>query len=109
MSDNARTLPGGGVIDDRRSKEVREATRWLVVATDSFMSGWGRAASRSLFAVPCRDYDQAKAVKDNMRQRSEMKRARIVFAPRYRPHLWEGDHLFIRDSSYDDQPPKKGA
>ena len=85
--------------DDRRTAEERKATAGFVVATDSFMSGWGKARGRSLFAVPF-SHEQAKEglherIADNMRDRSEMQRVRIVGAD-YRPRLYNGDHLSIR-------------
>ena len=98
MSDNARTLPGGRVIDDRRSAEDVTATRFFVVATNKFMSGWGHANGCSLFAVPCKSLDQALIVEQNMRNRSEMLRVRVVGFD-YRPRLYSGDHLSIRDMS----------
>ena len=98
MTNNTRTLPGGGVIDDRRSEADKAATWGFVVATDAFFSGWGRSPGRSLFAVPVRNHREAEIVLDNMQRRSEMKRARIV-ASDYRPRLSEGDHLSIRNMS----------
>ena len=64
--------------DDRRTADDKRRTWGFVVATDSFMSGWGNAQSRSLFAVPVKDHHQAEIVAANMRNRSEMKRVRIV-------------------------------
>ena len=87
------------VIDDRRTDEDRAHTAFLVVATDSFLSGWGQAPRRSYFAVPCPDADVAAVVLDNMHHRSEMKRPRLVIARTYRPHLRPGDHLSIRAMS----------
>ncbi len=89
---------GRYTIDDRRSEADKTATAFLVVATDKFMSGWGNAPGRSLFAVPCRSWEEAKIVEENMRHRSEMKRVRIVGAA-YRPKLRNGDHYSIRDMS----------
>ena len=83
------------VKEDHRTPEQKAATVCFVVATDSFMSGWGQAKGRSIFAVPCRSMQEAFIVEDNMRHRSEMKRVRIVGAD-YRPRLYNGDHLSIR-------------
>jgi len=85
-------------ILDRRSEAEKESTWGFVVATDSFMSGWGDAPRRSLFAVPVRNWKEAEIVLDNMQHRPEMKRARIV-GKDYRPKLRPGDHLSIRDMS----------
>lgn len=84
------------VIDDRRSNEDKELTWGFVVATDRFMSGWGMAPGRSLFAVPVRNHREAEIVLDNMRSRGDMVRPRIVGSD-YRPRLRTGDHLSIRD------------
>ena len=94
-----RTLPSGAIIDDRRSEKDKARTWGFVVATDSFMSGWGRAPGRSIFAVPVVDLRQAEIVLDNMEHRTEMKRARLVLADNYRPKLRGGDHFSIRDMS----------
>ena len=93
-----RELPGGGTIDDRRSADDIAATAGFVVANDSFMSGWGQATGRSLFAVPFRSMEEARIVEENMRDRTEMKYVRVV-GPDYRPRLYPGDHLSIRDCS----------
>ncbi len=95
-------------IDDRRKPEDKAATVFLVVATDSFMSGWGHAPGRSLFAVPCRSWEEAKIVEDNMRHRSEMKRVRVV-GKGYRPKLRDGDHYSIRDMSDCDRFYRPGG
>lgn len=96
MTDNARTLPGGGVIHDRRSPEEKAATRFFAVGTDSFMSGWGQAPGTSYFALPCKDAKEAKVCAENLKQRGDMKRVRIVSGD-WRPHLKAGDHLSIRN------------
>lgn len=83
------------IIDDRRTEEEKATTWGFVVATDSFMSGWGMAPGRSYLAVPVRSPREAMVVADNMRHRSEMRRVRTVGRD-WRPRLREGDHLSIR-------------
>lgn len=83
------------VRDDHRSEEDKAATIGFVVATDSFMSGWGQAPGRSLFAVPFRTWAEGRIVSENMHARSEMKRVRVV-GKDYRPRMRPGDHLSIR-------------
>ena len=95
-----RTLPGGGVIDDRRTPEEIEQTAGFLVATDSFMSGWGKAQGRSLFAIPLtseeiNDGMTYNRIEERMERRPEFKRVRFVLRD-YRPRLSEGDHLSIR-------------
>lgn len=89
------------VIDDRRKDP---GIPWaFVVATDSFLSGWGDAPGRSLFALEAANPREAEVLMNNLRARSEMQRPRIVGLVRrdgrYIPscRLREDDHLSIRD------------
>ena len=95
-SERTRVLPGGGVIEDWRTPEQKAATIAMVVATDRFMSGWGKAQGRSYFAVPVTDPDHLHIVLENMEDRDEMLRVRVV-GNDYRPRLRDGDHLSIRE------------
>ena len=79
--------------EDRRTPEEVALTVGFVVATDSFMSGWGDAPRHSYFAVPFRSWDHARVITENMQDRSEMKRIRTVDKD-YRPS-GEGVHLSI--------------
>jgi hypothetical protein len=79
---------------DHRTDAQRADTVWFAIATDSCMSGWGRAPGRSLFAVPCRTRADAEVAADNLRARSEMKRVRIVFTGT-RIRMWAGDHMSV--------------
>lgn len=88
------TTRTGAVINDRRTDEDKAATIGFIVATDKFMSGWGGAPRRSLFAVPVRNREEIDIVEENMRRRREMKRVRFVSAD-WRPRLQQGDHLSI--------------
>lgn len=94
IREDERELPGGGIVHDRRTPEERSATVAFIVATDRFMSGWGRAPGRSYFAVPVLQGQDACVIEDNMRNRSEMMRVRYV-AANWRPKLHDGDHLSI--------------
>ena len=101
-----RTLPGGGIIDDRRTPEEIEQTAGFYIATDSFMSGWGLAPGRSLFAVPVTvaelsDGETCKRIEERMERRPEFKRVRFVLRS-YRPRLSDGDHLSLRGISDTD-------
>jgi hypothetical protein len=59
------------------------ATPWLAIATDSFLSGWGAAAGRSSIVVyECRDEHEAKLACEYLEGRSEMRRARTVYEGR---------------------------
>jgi len=64
-----------------------------MVATDSFMSGWGKASGgKSYYAVACSDHIVAADVERRMRARSEFKRVRDNLKP---PRLGPNDHLHI--------------
>ena len=82
-------------IDDKRTKEEKENTIGYIVANDSFMSGWGNAPGRSIFAIPVNTWHQFEIVENNMRNRSEMKYVRQC-GRNWRPKLRDGDHLSIR-------------
>ncbi len=69
----------------------RRATLY-VIATDSFMSGWGLARGRSLYGVACETMAQAENVFRRMKARPEMKRVRIT---RNLPRTHKGDHLHV--------------
>ena len=88
----------GAVVEDWRTPDEVAKTIGFVVATDSFMSGWGKAQGRSLFAVPFTNYDEAATVEGNMNRRDEMKRVRIVYGADYpqKVKLGPEDHLSIR-------------
>ncbi len=63
-----------------------------VVATDSFLSGWGEAPGRSLYAVAVRTTEEMGDVEWRMGQRSDFKRVRFNM---HLPRLREGDHLHV--------------
>lgn len=87
------------VTDDQRG-DGRPAMGY-VVATDSFLSGWGHAPGRSLFAVAVGTREEREAIESNMAARSDMTRPRFV-RPRKSDgfpdvRLQRGDHLSVRD------------
>lgn len=85
------------VQDDRTPTEV-EQTIGFLVATDSFMSGWGEAPGRSIVACPVVSSDDAAAVEKVFDRRSEFKRVRWIAGQHYTPRLRRGDHLHIYDT-----------
>jgi hypothetical protein len=82
------------IEDDRTTDEVNN-TLGFVVATDKFMSGWGKAAGRSYVAVPFVSEEDKYKVLSRINRRSEMKRVREVYGKTYRPSMRSGDHLHI--------------
>lgn len=92
-------------IDDRTTEQLK-THRWLVVGTDSFLFGRGRASGgTSVAAWACMDLYQARLVEMRVRQRSDMKRVRIVHETEsktgkhklYRPRAAARFHVYVAD------------
>ena len=86
------------MINDERTEDEKAATVGFVAATDAYMSGWGKAPGRSIYAIPLMDWDQLDAVRDNFDEYGHMKRVRVC-ARDWRPRLRDGDHLRIASPS----------
>ncbi len=73
-------------IQDDRTEEQKRTHVIGIAGTDSFLSGWGRAAGGTSIAVwACTPDDDAK-VERWVRRRGDMKRVRTVLLSCYRPH-----------------------
>jgi len=79
---------------DERTKEERETLTAIVLATDRFMSGWGKAEGGPSYAGwACRPED-VNRVFDWVERRGDMQRVRIV-AGDYRPPSGPGHcHIY---------------
>ena len=86
------------MINDDRTPEEIVATVGFVVATDQFMSGWGKASRRSIYAIPLMDWNQLDTVRDNFDEHDNMKRVRVCGRD-WHPRLVIGDHLKIASPS----------
>ena len=89
------------VKDDRTQAEKHE-TIGFVVATDSFMSGWGGAeGGKSFVARPVRSDEELKMVTEAFEGRTEFKRVRFVLGKVtkegrvYKPRIQAGDQLHV--------------
>ena len=109
------------IVDDRTESEVEE-TGGFVIATDSFMSGWGECENggrsnggRSIVARPVKhiridtpngnamgtdhyydvDWNELKRVESVFNSHPEFKRVRIAYGKVYKPRMDDGDHLHI--------------
>ncbi len=85
--------------DDRNEAEKKIYTL-LVVGTDTFLSGWGRAEGGASVAAWACTSEDLPAVEKWVRARSDMKRVRVVIAKGYRPsgnvahfHIYKVDKL----------------
>jgi len=73
-------------VEDNRTPTEKLSHRWLVVMTDTCMSGWGRArAGASYAAWACDTLEAAERVADRVRKRCDSSRVRIVHEGGYRP------------------------
>ena len=67
------------IRNDRRTPEQRKTHRWLVTATDRFMSGWGMAkGGASKCAWACETRSQAEAQFAIVKARGDMKYVNIT-------------------------------
>ena len=67
------------IVNDRRNEAQLKTHRYLVIGTDRFLSGWGRASGGASYAAwACETLTEAKAKAEEIRRRSDMKRVRIV-------------------------------
>ena len=86
------------VIKDDRTPEQRETHTELVVALDTFMSGWGGASyGNSYCAWACHPY-HTEAVLEWVQSRSEMRNVKVV-GPDHRPrgsdYKWNHYHIYV--------------
>ena len=59
---------------DDRTEEQKQTHRWLVVAKDKFMSGWGGArGGASWCGWACRTFEQMERLEKWVRDREEMR------------------------------------
>ena len=83
-------------FNDDRTKQQKQTHTVVIAGTDSFMSGWGRAAGGASFAAwACRP-EHARHVERWVRGRPEMKRVRSV------TKNWKGRsaahvHIYVAD------------
>lgn len=82
------------LVEDRRTPEEMDSHRWLVVATDSFMSRLGAECGmcrRSIAAWACKfkDVDRVRRWVDS---RPEMKKVRLA-TDKVKPQ--RGDHVSV--------------
>jgi hypothetical protein len=87
------------IIQDDRTPEQKATHTWLVIGTDSFLSGWGKAQDGvSIAAWACRPSDRSKVLAW-VESRSDMKRVREVSGD-YRPKGSGHCHIYVVDSEH---------
>lgn len=86
------------LVDDK-TDEQRETHKWLIVGTDSFMSGWGEArGGKSYAAWACRDEHRGEVL-SWVEGRSDMKRVREVYGE-YRPSGQGHCHIYVVEDGH---------
>jgi len=86
-------------IDDDRTAEQRASHRCLVVGTDSFLSGWGKASGGISYAAWACPYDVWERVFNWVARRGDMKRVRLV-GPDWRPRGKGHAHIYVVDEGH---------
>lgn len=85
--------------DDRTPEQVKTHPI-LVIGTDSFMSGWGKASDGPSYAAWAATLEDWPRVFKWVEGRSEMKRVRVV-AGDYRPSARGGHcHIYVVDEDH---------
>ena len=84
------------ITQDDRTDEQKETHDWIVVGTDSFMSGWGKCSNGASYAGWACRFDDLDECEKMVRSRSEMKRVRVVKDP-YKPNpkLCAHFHIYV--------------
>ena len=72
------------IKDDRTAEEVQK-TIGFVIATDSFMSGWGKARKGSSKVAWACKLEHVDAVMDWVESRDEMNHVNVVKADKWEP------------------------
>jgi hypothetical protein len=91
------------IIADNRTPDQVTTHNWLVVATDTFLSGWGDASRKYSYAAwACDTIEAAERVSDRVARRGDTARVRIVNSNNYRPNSRYCGHLqiYVVDSEH---------
>tara|TARA_Y100000310_G_scaffold342071_1_gene443608 strand:- start:546 stop:833 length:288 start_codon:yes stop_codon:yes gene_type:complete len=89
-------------LKDDRTPAQHKTHTWLVVGTDSFMSGWGGAAGGLSYAAWACRHEDLDRVYNWVDDRDEMKRVRVVseYERNYRPSGCAHLHIYVVDPGH---------
>ena len=88
------------VLQDDRTQEQKATHNFLVVGTDTFLSGWGKANGGVSYAAwACQEGDLRK-VENWVNNRSDMKRVRVVYGKWY-PKGTGHAHIYVVDEGHN--------
>ena len=86
-------------VRDDRTPRQRDTHNWLVIGTDKFLSGWGKAEGGASYAVwACKPEDRLRVLAW-VENRSDMKRVREATGP-YRPSGKGDCHIYVVDDGH---------
>lgn len=86
-------------IQDDRTPEQHKTHPHLVIGTDSFLSGWGRAEGGKSYAAWACKPEHLSKVETWVRSRGEMKRVRTTYGD-YRPSGHGHCHIYVVDDKH---------
>lgn len=89
------------IIQDDRTQEQKDSHYWLIIGTDKFMSGWGKAKHGPSYAAWACDLNRRYQVMEWVNSRSDMLRVREAHAKAYRPKGPGHLHIYVVE---DDHP-----
>lgn len=79
---------------DERTEEELKTHKWLVIGTDTFLSGWGRAKGGVSYAAWACKTEDLQSLEARIRARGDMKRVRVVCGS-YRPRGKGHCHIYV--------------
>lgn len=90
------------IINDDRTTRQKVTHRYAVMAIDRFLSGWGEAKDGlSRCAWACDPEVNINRVENNIKDRSDMQRVRIVDLNAYRPPQNTAHfHIYVCDKNH---------
>ena len=85
------------ILEDDRTLEQKKTHTFLIIGTDSFLSGWGEADKGKSFAAWACTPEDEETVKRWVKNRSEMKRVRVVhdIKGNYHPRTPGHCHIYV--------------
>lgn len=87
-------------IQDDRTPEQKQTHKFLVIGTDTFLSGWGKASGGKSYAVwACASDEDFYKVRTWVEGRSDMKRVRTTYGT-YRPSGRGHCHIYVVGSNH---------
>lgn len=83
------------ILDDERTEAERKTHPLIILGTDRFLSGWGKAEGGPSYAGWATDCDHWERVFDWVARRGDMRRVRQVRGD-YRPPTGAGHcHIYV--------------